>query len=96
VDFIPLITESGSIMFSMLKDEVQQEWQLSPHDRCDRCSAEALVKVSGISGELFFCGHHYNKVMDNAEGYKKMMSFAITILDERDKLIENKAKGKDY
>lgn len=83
-------------MFSMLKDEVQQEWQLSPHDRCDRCSAEALVKVSGISGELFFCGHHYNKVMDNAEGYKKMMSFAITILDERDKLIENKAKGKDY
>jgi hypothetical protein len=96
VDFIPLITESGSIMFSMLKDEVQQEWQLSPHDRCDRCSAEALVKVSGISGELLFCGHHYNKVMDNAEGYKKMMSFAITILDERDKLIENKAKGKDY
>jgi hypothetical protein len=96
VDFIPLITESGSIMFSMLKDKVQQEWQLSPYDRCDRCSAEALVKVSGISGELLFCGHHYNKVMDNAEGYKKMMSFAITILDERDKLIENKAKGKDY
>jgi hypothetical protein len=96
VDFIPLITESGSIMFTMIKDEVKQEWQLSPHDRCDRCSAEALVKVTGISGELFFCGHHYNKVMDNAEGYKKMMSFALTILDERDKLIENKAKGKDY
>jgi hypothetical protein len=96
VDFIPLITESGSIMFTMIKDEVKQEWQLSPHDRCDRCSAEALVKVTGISGELLFCGHHYNKVMDNAEGYKKMMSFAITILDERDKLIENKSKGKDY
>ena len=96
MDFIPLITESGSIMFTMIKDEVKQEWQLSPHDRCDRCSAEALVKVTGISGELLFCGHHYNKVMDNAEGYKKMMSFAITILDERDKLIENKSKGKDY
>jgi hypothetical protein len=96
VDFIPLITESGSIMFTMIKDEVKQEWQLSPHDRCDRCSAEALVKVTGISGELLFCGHHYNKVMDNAGGYKKMMSFAITILDERDKLIENKSKGKDY
>jgi hypothetical protein len=96
VDFIPLITESGSIMFTMIKDEVKQEWQLSPHDRCDRCSAEALVKVTGISGELLFCGHHYNKVMDNAEGYKKMMSFAINILDERDKLIENKSKGKDY
>jgi hypothetical protein len=25
-----------------------------------------------------------------------MMKFAITILDERNKLIENKAKGQDY
>jgi hypothetical protein len=96
VDFIPPITESGSIMFSMVKDEVEQQWELSPSDRCDRCSAEALVRVTGLSGELLFCGHHYNKIMDNAEGYKKMMSFALTILDERDKLIENKAKGKDY
>jgi hypothetical protein len=86
VDFIPLITESSSIMFTMIKDEVKQEWQLSPHDRCDRCSAEALVKVTGISGELLFCGHHYNKIMDNSEGYKNMMSFALTVLDERSKL----------
>jgi hypothetical protein len=55
-----------------------------------------LVKVSGISGELMFCGHHYNKIMNDEAGYKKMMSFALTVLDERDKLIENKAKGKDY
>jgi hypothetical protein len=95
VDFIPPTIE-GYNMFTMVKDEVIQEWELSPHDRCDRCSAEALVKVSGLSGELMFCGHHYNKIMDNAEGYKKMMSFAITVLDERDKLIENKSKGKDY
>lgn len=87
VDFIPQIIESGSIMFTMIKDEVKQEWELSPKDRCDRCNAEALVSVSGISGELFFCGHHYNKIMDNAEGYKKMMSFAITITDERQKLV---------
>lgn len=86
MDFIPLITESGSIMFSMVKDEVVQQWELSPSDRCDRCSAEALVKVTGISGELLFCGHHYNKIMDNSEGYKKMMSFALTVLDERSKL----------
>jgi len=38
----------------------------------------------------------YNKVMDNPEGYKKMVSFAITVLDERHKLIENKSKGEDY
>jgi hypothetical protein len=73
-----------------------QEWTLTPVDRCDSCAAEALVKVAGINGELLFCGHHYNKIMNNPEGYKKMMSFAITVIDERDKLIENKAKGKDY
>lgn len=83
-------------MFTMIKDEVKQEWQLSPVDRCDKCSAEALVKVSGISGELLFCGHHYNGIMNSPEGYKKMMSFALTILDEREKLVENKAKGDSY
>ncbi len=79
-------------MFSMVKDEVDQQWELSPLDRCDRCNAEALVKVTGISGELMFCGHHYNKIMDNSEGYKKMMSFAITVLDERNKLVQDKTK----
>lgn len=73
-------------MFTMIKDEVVQEWQLSPHDRCDRCGSEALVSVTGLAGGLTFCGHHYNKIMDNAEGYKKMMAFAITVLDERKKL----------
>jgi hypothetical protein len=80
----------------MIKDEVKKEWQLSPKDRCDTCSAEALVQVTGLNGDLMFCGHHYNKIMNNPEGYKKMMSFMITIIDERDKLIENKAKGEDY
>ena len=76
--------------------EVVQEWQLKATDRCDSCNAEALVQVTGLDGLLMFCGHHYNKIMDNPEGYKKMMSFMISVIDERDKLIENKAKGKDY
>jgi hypothetical protein len=84
-------------MKTMIDEEVKsKQWVLSPLDRCDVCSAEALIQVTGISGDLIFCGHHYNKIMDNSEGYKKMMSFALTILDEREKLIENKAKGKDY
>jgi hypothetical protein len=84
-------------MNTMIDEKVQEkQWTLSPLDRCDSCAAEALVQVTGISGDLMFCGHHYNKIMDNAEGYKKMMSFALTVLDEREKLIENKAKGKDY
>lgn len=74
-------------MNTMIDNPVkEQEWILNPQDRCDSCAAEALVKVTGITGDLMFCGHHYNKVMDNTEGYKKMMSFALTVVDEREKL----------
>ena len=84
-------------MNTMITEEiVSEEWVLGATDRCDSCAAEALVKVTGLSGELIFCGHHYNKIMDNPEGYKKMMSFALTVIDERDKLIENRAKGESY
>ena len=34
--------------------------------------------------------------MNDAEGYKKMMSFALTVIDERDKLVQNKLKDKNY
>ena len=78
------------------EDSKYKEWTLKATDRCDSCAAEALVQVSGIEGILMFCGHHYNKIMNNPDGYKKMMSFAITILDERDKLIQNKIKDEDY
>ena len=84
-------------MNTMITEEVvQKEWILKATDRCDNCAAEALVKVTGLNGDLMFCGHHYNKIMDNPEGYAKMMAFMLTIVDERDKLIENKSKGKDY
>jgi len=76
--------------------EQVKEWTLKATDRCDSCAAEALVQITGLNGDLLFCGHHYNKIMDNPDSYKKMMSFMITVTDERDKLIENKAKGKDY
>lgn len=84
-------------MGMMTKEDAKEVvWQLSPVDRCDSCGAEALVRVTGLNGDLQFCGHHYNKIMDNPEGYKGMMAFAITILDERDKLIQNKLKDEDY
>ena len=85
-----------STMTSVIEDSANKTWQLSPLDRCDRCSAEALVQVAGIDGSLMFCGHHYNKIMNDPAGYEKMMSFMISIIDERDKLIEDKAKGQDY
>ena len=84
-------------MSMMIAEEiVEKEWVLTALDRCDSCAAQALVKVTGLTGDLMFCGHHYNKIMDNPEAYSKMMAFMLTVVDERDKLIENKAKGKDY
>ena len=72
---------------TMTEEVVEKEWLLKATDRCDSCASEALVKVNGLSGDLMFCGHHYNKIMNNADGYKKMMSFALTVIDEREKLV---------
>ena len=66
----------------------EQLWILDATDRCDRCSAQAYIKVIGNTGELLFCSHHYNKVVDNPEGYEKMMNFMIQIIDERKRLEE--------
>jgi hypothetical protein len=67
----------------LVLEELEQvkERTLTLNDRCDgpKCAAAALVKVSGVSGELLFCGHHYTKY-ENSEGMKK---FAFEIVDER-------------
>lgn len=75
----------------MLMETTEQEdvWMLDATDRCDRCSAQAYVKVIGKVGELLFCSHHYNSVMDNAVGYDKMMKFMVSVIDERERLIKN-------
>jgi hypothetical protein len=66
--------------------EAVKEWVLKATDRCDSCAAEALVQVTGINGDLLFCGHHYNSIMNNPVTYKKMMSFMISVIDERAKV----------
>jgi hypothetical protein len=70
-------------------------WTMTALDRCDTgsCGSQAYVMVKGISGELYFCSHHYNKIMESPKGYERMMSFMLEIIDERDKLIENRLKG---
>lgn len=82
---------------SMLKEEEQEkQWELTALDRCDSCSAQAYVRVKGSTGELYFCGHHYDKIMNDPDAYTKMMGFMLEVLDERERLIENRAQGKDY
>jgi len=63
------------------------KYLLTALDRCDRCGSQAYVKAAGVNGELLFCGHHYAKVE------KKISEWAFEIIDERDKLVENKLKG---
>ena len=73
-----------------------KERQLTLNDRCDSrsCGAAAYVKVTGVTGELFFCGHHYNLIVDDPKGYEKIMAFGFEVLDERYVLLEeNRMKG---
>jgi hypothetical protein len=74
----------------------EKPWVLNTSDRCDSgCTAQAYVWVKGLDGDLLFCAHHYENVVSNAVGYDKMMKFAIEIIDEREKLIENRLKETD-
>jgi hypothetical protein len=63
-----------------------KEKVLKISDRCDRCAAQAYVKVIGNVGELLFCSHHYNKVVDDKIGYEKIMKFMVEVIDERVRL----------
>jgi hypothetical protein len=75
-------------------DQQVKEWTLKVSDRCDSCGAQAYVHVSGVTGDIMFCGHHYEKIVNNAVGYDKMMKFAYQVVDERERLIENRLKDE--
>jgi hypothetical protein len=34
---------------------------MNAHDRCDSCSAQAVVEVRRGDQRLMFCGHHYHQ-----------------------------------
>lgn len=73
------------------------EWVLTANDRCDAasCGAQAYVKATGVTGELLFCGHHYEKIVNDSDGYEKMMKFSYSIVDERERLVENRLQGNE-
>ena len=63
---------------------------LSATDRCDRCGAQAYVRVE-LAGdaELLFCAHHAREHED------KLREVAITIHDETGKLADVPATAPD-
>ncbi|WP_058235656.1 DUF7455 domain-containing protein [Devriesea agamarum] len=54
---------------------------LSAHDRCDRCGAQAYVKVTlTAGGDLAFCAHHARAHAD------ALRPLASAVIDETDRL----------
>ena len=54
---------------------------LTAADRCDRCGAQAYIRVTlNSGGELLFCGHHGKAHSD------KLRQVALKIQDETSKL----------
>ncbi len=56
---------------------------LSASDRCDRCGAQAYVRVKLATGELLFCGHH------SKEYAVSLKRVAVEIEDQTDRLLES-------
>jgi hypothetical protein len=48
---------------------------MNANDRCDRCTAAAMVRVTLQKGELLFCGHHAK------EFAPKIKEIAVSIED---------------
>jgi len=64
----------------MPKTKEKIQYYLTAVDRCDRCSAQAYVRATGVSGELYFCGHHFAGMEES------LSKWAFEIIDERDRL----------
>lgn len=63
---------------------------LSAADRCDRCGAQAYLRVELQSGgELLFCAHHAREHGD------KLKEIAVTVQDETHKLSNNPSSVPD-
>lgn len=63
---------------------------LTAADRCDRCGAQAYLRVELRSGgELLFCAHHAR------EHGEKIKELAITVIDETHKLTGAPAPATD-
>jgi hypothetical protein len=63
---------------------------LSAADRCDRCGAQAYLRVELQSGgELLFCAHHAREHGD------KLREIAANVIDETNKLSDTRASASD-
>jgi hypothetical protein len=65
-------------------------YTLDATHRCDRCGAQAYVRVFLKSeNSLLFCGHHF------ADLESVLSSIWNYTVDERERLVENKLQGSE-
>ena len=63
---------------------------LSAVDRCDRCGAQAYLRVElAGGGDLLFCAHHAREHGD------KLREIAVSVHDETGKLADSPATSTD-
>ena len=63
---------------------------LTAEDRCDRCGAQAYLRVELVAGgELLFCAHHAREHGD------KLKEIAAHVLDETHKLAATPGSAPD-
>lgn len=68
-------------MEAVLIEQVAEKTNvLNATDRCDSCGSQAYVWINGVSGDLLFCSHHFNKYAE------KLTAYSFEIIDERHKL----------
>jgi hypothetical protein len=69
---------------TLIQEPLLEEAPLTARDRCDRCRAQAYVRVKLRSGgsELLFCGHHWR------EHEPKILELAANVHDETSKLYD--------
>ncbi len=69
-------------MTGISTDETDVRHQLTALDRCDSCGAQAYVRATLASGELFFCAHHAARFRE------KLMPTVIDWHDESSRLLD--------
>ncbi len=63
---------------------------LTATDRCDRCGAQAYLRVElATGGELLFCAHHAREHGD------KLRAIAVSVHDETEKLTTPPGSASD-
>jgi hypothetical protein len=66
------------------------ETPLTAVDRCDRCGAQAYLRVQlQVGGELLFCAHHAREHGD------KLREIAAHVHDETDRLADTPAQAAE-